>query len=139
MKHVVSYPILRAQMLITTCWGAEPERRCPCCNSLIGPSEVVVSLDNGAISVGWTNGSVHLPPNIAKVAYILARKMPIAARRDEIIIEIWGGQEPEFSEKNLHVLLHNLRRRIANLGLSVLNIPGVGYKLVRNDEPSHAR
>lgn len=91
------------------------------------------------ISVGWTAGAVHLQPNHAKVMELLARKMPRTARRDEIIFAVWDDAEPEFVENNLKVMIFQIRRRIASLGLSIENVFGIGYRLVRNDEPPHAR
>jgi DNA-binding response OmpR family regulator len=103
--------------------------RCPTCDSEI---EDTVTVDLDLNTIASRGGSIILSPLQAEVAYILVKKMPRVVDMDSLIIQVWGQKEPEDPKNSFNVTLHDLRKKIETIGLSIKNLRGRGYLIHEN-------
>lgn len=88
-----------------------------------------LAYDASAREVRLNGQPLHLPP---KALRLLAELLPHPNRvfsRRELEIAIWGHEQE--SSDNLRSVLHTLRRALGEAsGVQVVNVHGLGYKLV---------
>jgi hypothetical protein len=101
---------------------------CPCCGQPVEESRLLVDLDMNNVSrFGIT---LHLPPQLAEVIYVLNEKYPKGVRVAEIIGQIYGARdEPEFAARAVFVRVSQLRRSLAQLGVRIDYAPKGAYRL----------
>lgn len=85
--------------------------------------------DSAAQEVRFAGRALTLPPKALRlVAELLSQPNRVFSRR-ELEIAIWGHEQE--SSDNLRSVLHTLRRALGeDSGAEVVNIHGIGYKLV---------
>ncbi len=74
--------------------------------------------------VNW-NLSAHESRVLA--AIYAGRDKPVSKPR--LIHAVYGDEEPEFSEDSLGIFIMRVRRKLKPLGVTVLNVHGVGWHL----------
>lgn len=105
------------------------EEGCPCCGAAMDLKKPRVDLNTNRLMFG--NKTVELEPKEAFLAEILTRRSPGTVTRDELIMHAWPDGEPEVAETGLKVRLCYLRRKAALLGIKIVNVHSVGYRVVR--------
>lgn len=103
---------------------------CPCCGQGVAAAGVLVSLERNSLS--YRGQTIHMPPNEAEIAFILAERAPLPVSRAIIVERVWGMAEREPTAKNIDVHIHHLRDRLRGIGLGVVTYRERGYAL----EPS---
>lgn len=101
---------------------------CPCCGAAMNLKKPRVDLNTNTLMFG--NSTVELEPKEALLAEILMRRSPGTVTRDELIMHAWPDGEPEVAETGLKVRLCYLRRKATLLGLKIVNVHSVGYRVV---------
>ena len=88
-----------------------------------------LAYDPSAQEVRLAGQPLHLPPKALRlVAELLPHPNRVFSRR-ELEIAIWGHEQE--SSDNLRSVLHTLRRALGeDSGVQVVNVHGLGYKLV---------
>lgn len=85
--------------------------------------------DAAAQELRLSGQALHLPPKALRLAALLLQQPNRVFSRRELEIAIWG-REQEASD-NLRSVLHTLRRALGEEpGVEVVNVHGLGYKLV---------
>ncbi|GBG02445.1 DNA-binding response regulator [Azospira sp. I13] len=85
--------------------------------------------DAAAQEIRLHGQALHLPPKALRLTALLLQQPNRVFSRRELEIAIWG-REQEASD-NLRSLLHTLRRALGeDGGVEVINVHGLGYKLV---------
>jgi len=108
---------------------------CPCCGQPVSDAATLMVSPDGLV-VSRFGATANLTPGQAAVFEAIRKKYPAHATTDTILTSLyWRDDEPEWSESVLSVHLHNLRRRLAPLGLSIRNVWHTGYRLVFHDKP----
>ena len=85
--------------------------------------------DSAAKAVRFAGRALQLPPKALRlVAELLSQPNRVFSRR-ELEIAIWGHEQE--SNDNLRSVLYTLRRAVGeDAGIEVVNIHGIGYKLI---------
>ena len=85
--------------------------------------------DSAAKAVRFAGRALQLPPKALRlVAELLSQPNRVFSRR-ELEIAIWGHEQE--SNDNLRSVLYTLRRAVGEgAGIEVVNIHGIGYKLI---------
>jgi DNA-binding response OmpR family regulator len=81
------------------------------------------------MSVGWNTRSARLTYKEFLLARLLIKHMPHAAHNEVILETVWKERARDMS--NVQVLAFALRRRIAPLGLVLVNAREFGYRIER--------
>jgi DNA-binding response OmpR family regulator len=105
--------------------------RCPSCKNKLDKVPLSIDLDLNEVSAPWDAGRrIKLTATQAIVLHVLYYYMPRFARTDQITRAIWGSHHEQTSN-NLRVVLCEVRKAIAPLGLEILGKRGtrIGYKL----------
>lgn len=103
--------------------------KCPCCGQMTTPTtEVEVDLFNNRIRYG--SESIQVKARLAKLASILAEKMPAYMTHEHIATKMWGDAEIDV-DGNLKVAVCHLRAKLKPLGLTVSNSWGRGYAMAK--------
>lgn len=101
---------------------------CPCCGAKIDAARPYAEPRTRTII--YKNASISLGICPFAIMEILTLRFPAVVPRDSIISQIWPSKEPEHPEKNIQVHICTLRKAIAPLGLDIVNIYDVGYRLI---------
>ncbi len=104
--------------------------KCPCCG---GPSladdNLCVDLHTNTASYGGKSVELH-PNKMAEVVYSIAGAWPKTASYVDLSLAVWGAlDEPMEWRNNLRVYVSLARKALAELGLSIVVVPGRGYRL----------
>lgn len=88
-----------------------------------------LELDSTVLSVKRANHVIELPPIQFKLLKILMRNSPKVISKQEIMLELWGDEEPESDALRSHI--YNLRKLIDKPFADKLihTVSGVGLKL----------
>jgi DNA-binding winged helix-turn-helix (wHTH) protein len=106
---------------------------CPCCGAKTDRA-VIVDLMTNTVTVGAR--SARLRPQAAEVLHVLAGAHPGVVLRSKLIDGLYGGSSgPEDAAGVLHVLICQLHKRIAPLGLYITTTQRRGYVLRLGDKP----
>jgi len=106
----------------------ERKAYCPCCGSSIAMGEVVLDRQQGVVVFGGI--PARLSPHQTSVVAELLRAWPNAVSSDALIFAMYSGvDEPQESQKVLHIVICKLRPLLKPLGLSISTIQARGYKL----------
>lgn len=86
-------------------------------------------LDSATQTVSRAGQSIELPPIQFKLLKILMRNSPKVITKQEIMIELWGDEEPESDALRSHI--YNLRKMIDKPFSQKLlhTVSGVGVKI----------
>jgi len=108
--------------------------KCPTCGAPLSGYRPYVDLDrNQFISI---SGVVSLSAMEAEIAAVLARAYPGVARRDAIILGVWGGGDVPISN-SATVIISKLRKRLNSIGWTVKSVRSRGYMLTRIEGGPH--
>jgi DNA-binding response OmpR family regulator len=106
---------------------------CPTCGQGIDANRLIVSLEANQITRGGV--SIHVTPLEAEYMHVLAKRYPACARRSATIAEIYGaGHEPSDALSVIRTITSRLRRKLKPIGVEILNVQAVGYRLALSDE-----
>jgi DNA-binding response OmpR family regulator len=98
---------------------------------------IKVDLTTNCITI--EDKEIRLTPKETELAHVLVKAMPGSARKDEIIIALWGQSECEFPETCMKVHANRLRNKISPFGYAIVFVHGYGgYRMVRAEAVSHA-
>ena len=103
---------------------------CPTCGHIIGPQEFMVSLETNSAAMGGT--VVKLSPQEAEILSILANCAPRTARHREILLGVYGSTwslRTINEAATLKVFICELRKKIAQLDVSIETVHRTGYRL----------
>jgi DNA-binding winged helix-turn-helix (wHTH) protein len=103
--------------------------RCKCCGQTLPfpADKVVVNLGDNRL---WFRGrAVYLTTRQAHLAFVLVRRMPETVAHEAITQFMWGDRSTEWSDTNIKVGITELRRRVAGMGLRIVNTWGRGYRI----------
>ncbi len=102
--------------------------KCPCCGQATTPVDAVtVGLQENRLV--YRGQSIPLWPRLAELAFVLARRMPETVSYDTIISAMWGEAEGTDASNSVKVAVHELRPKLAPLGLRIVNTKDRGYRL----------
>jgi len=103
---------------------------CPCCGATMNVKKPRVDLNTKTLLFG--NSTVALELKEALLAEALARRAPEMVTVDNLLMAMYAppADEPETSEVALRVVLHRLRPKAALLGVKIVNVHSVGYRMV---------
>jgi len=91
----------------------------------VGP----LSYDAASQEIRLHGQRLALPPKAIRLATLLMQHPNRVFSRQELEQAVWG--QPQESSDNLRSVLHTLRKAIGEAGpLSIVNLHGLGYKLV---------
>ncbi|TWA89551.1 helix-turn-helix domain-containing protein [Bradyrhizobium stylosanthis] len=100
---------------------------CPCCGAAMNRPKAFVDFNSHHLILG--NKTVALSPFEARLADILVRRAPGAVTYDAIIMHAWD-EEPEDALAALKTHIVHLKRKAALLGIKIVNVHSVGYRVV---------
>ena len=86
-----------------------------------------VEHDNYYVSLGGRH--LRLPRKEFLILSRLARNPERIVPSEDIWQHAWGGRAP-FNSESLHVHIYRLRQRLADFGLRIETMVGVGYRLI---------
>jgi DNA-binding response OmpR family regulator len=76
----------------------------------------------------------------AAVLDAIMRRSPLAASHTHLAARLWGAEDgPENETNHVRVLVANLRKRVAPLGVRIESAPKVGYRLALDELATPAR
>lgn len=102
---------------------------CPCCGAAIDAAKPFV--DQNSSTLIYKGYSVKLETIDYRILELLTKRAPGVVAHDSLISHVWSGaREPEDAANSLKVGMCKVRRKLAPLGLSVVNVFSVGYRLV---------
>lgn len=101
---------------------------CPCCGAAMNVVKPRVDLNSNTLMSG--NKTVALEPKEALLMDLLLRRAPGTVTRDSLIMYAWPDGEPEVAETGLKVRLCYLRKKAELLGVKIVNVHSVGYRVV---------
>ena len=102
---------------------------CPCCGAPVEAARPLIDGDSRALI--YKNKSVILRPVELKIASLLARRIPGTVTHDTIYAELWDPDlEPDDARNNVKVQIANLRVQLKPLGIEIVNVFCVGYRMV---------
>ena len=88
-----------------------------------------LAFDPAAQTVTLGGATLALPPKAIRLVEVLLQQPQRVFSRRELEIAIWG--RPQESSDNLRSVLHTLRRALpADAPVEIVNVHGLGYKLV---------
>jgi DNA-binding response OmpR family regulator len=92
--------------------------RCACCGQPIQPDAANLHAIEG------------FSP---KERALLERLGKRPASVDELVVAIWGDNEPSDIKSSMNLLLHKTRRKLAQmkLGFEIINSRGIGYRITK--------
>lgn len=103
---------------------------CPCCKQVVDASRMLVRVNLDYNSVTFAGKTVDLTGQQAELMHMLAVNMPRVVPMDRLIDGLWGIDNPKGNtHKHVMVVVCQVRRAIAELGLRIRNDYGVGYAL----------
>ena len=100
---------------------------CPCCYQPFETSKIMVSLDTNELA--YDGITVRLTTSEAEIAYTIAKASPRYVPRERLFT-LFNGQYLAEDTKNIEVHISQIRKRIANMGLLIENMRGVGYRMM---------
>ena len=107
-----------------------PLKTCPCCGQPLPTStDLVVNLDYNTAS---RNGLMFgMEPQSAVLLKELANKWPTAVTHERMESATYGWTEPTTDEpkKVVRVRISRLRHQLRPLGLGIVSVYGIGYRL----------
>lgn len=106
---------------------------CPCCGQFTRFRKVAVSLDFNTLSFG--EKTIHLTPQLAEIAFVLAGRMPGICTLAVLAERAWGACFVD--DVTMRVGISRLRRQIKSIGLSIETIRGIGWRLVLTPSDDH--
>lgn len=100
---------------------------CPCCGATLKNQQPRVDLNSNHLV--FRGRTVALSPKQAELMESLLRRAPGVVAHDTLVRHLWGRDEPADPAKNIQVHVHRLRRVLAPLGISIINVLEVGYRV----------
>lgn len=101
---------------------------CPTCGQTVPASELLVDARHSRVTRGGT--TIRLTPIAAVMLAVLVRRAPQLATHDDIIMAVWSeGNEPEDPGNTVKVHISQMRIKLAQIGVSIVNSFGRGYSL----------
>lgn len=109
-------------------FGREPKAdACPCCGTELRNQRPRVDLNTNNFI--FRGRKLPLSPTQAELMEALARRAPGIVTHDTLIRYLWGADEPTDPRKNIQVHVCRLRSLLSPLGVSIINVLDVGYRL----------
>ena len=104
---------------------------CPVCGHSTAHLKDTVLFHKETGTLVYGGGSARLSASESKAFAVLWAAFPelVVLERMHIAIYPSPDDEPAYAESTVKVFIHNLRRRIAPLGMAIENIFGTGYRL----------
>ena len=91
--------------------------------------KATLEYDGTAQEVRLAGQALHLPPKAVRLVAELVQQPNRVFSRRGLEIAVWGHEQE--SSDNLRSVLHTVRRALAEgSGVEVVNVHGLGYKLV---------
>ncbi len=103
---------------------------CPCCGQSVDTGDLLVSLDSNTAS---RNGvTVLLTPTQVDIVQALLAALPGNVAHERFTRILWGERTRGPSDPKLvvRVEISHMRKRLADLGVSIVPVYGEGYRMV---------
>ena len=110
---------------------------CPTCGSDVSEAidRIILVEDRRHIIVNGT--LIKLSRSEFDVFDLLYSKYPRIVTYNQMLIGLYGGHEPDYSEQSLRVFIYRSRKKIhqAEVGMRIKNVAGIGYRLLIESPP----
>lgn len=103
------------------------KQTCPCCGAELQNQQPRVDLNANVFLLRGVQ--IPLSPTQAELMETLIRRAPGVVTHDTLIRHLWGSDEPADPLRNIRVHVCRLRVLLAPLGVSIINVLDVGYRL----------
>lgn len=108
---------------------------CPTCGHALPAGRLRVDLDNNVLLADGR--AIKLQPREAELLWYLVQQYPRMARRDAIVVNVWGNAEVCFA--TVKSAISDARRPLRMIGWTLKCEHGIGYRLAPLSSPSADR
>ena len=99
---------------------------CPTCGAGLKNQQMQVDLDTNTFLI--RGQCVYLRAKEAELLSVLVDRAPAVVTHGTLTERLWGASEPGDARKNIEVHVCRLRRALAPVGCSIINVFDTGYK-----------
>lgn len=101
---------------------------CPTCGQALPETGLKVDLTHNVLL--YRKHAIQLTPREAEIAFVLARHAPGVVPHEHLRAHVFGaGEGVQDEQRTISVVLRRIRVKIAEAGLSVRSVRGVGWAL----------
>ena len=94
-----------------------------------------LELDTRHRELRWRGERVHLSPREQALTELLMARAGRVVPKDHIVSTL-SSWETDFSENSVEVYIHRLRKRFADLGVTIKTVRGFGYLMELAEPPA---
>lgn len=100
--------------------------QCPCCGTPVFAQRPLVDLTRNVVALD--ERSVVVRPKVAEFIDVLARAWPASVRKDKLIADVWGVNEPDTVDAQVRFLAYETRKALDGWPVTFRGTPA-GYTM----------